>query len=35
MGSRGRDRRRRLVVEEEIGRGGEKIGGGVIWRKGV
>ena len=27
MGSRGEDRRRRWVVEEEIG-GGEKIGGG-------
>ena len=28
MGSRGGDRRRRWVVEEEIGgRGGEKIGG--------
>ena len=28
MGSRGEDRRRRWVVEEEIGGGGEKIGGG-------
>ena len=28
MGSRGGDRRRRWVVEEEIGGGCEKIGGG-------
>ena len=27
MGSRGEDRRRRWVVEEEIGGGSEKIGG--------
>ena len=27
MGSRGEDRRRRWVVEVEIGGGGEKIGG--------